>query len=125
MVTVSGENTVKCLEGFREKQKPIVFWQCQLLSALEKFSGFLLENLRLSLDMYIFDSLWTSSVVFRILRQSSGIFVNLRKSSENRKLLDNDIYHIDIPNIIILLAFLEPSFWKKFYCYGECFTVRV
>ena len=80
MPTVSGENTVKCLEGFREKQKPIVFCHCQLLSALEKFSGFLLENLRLSLD--IFDSLRTSSVVFGILRQSresSLVFGNLLK----------------------------------------------
>ena len=66
MFTVSGENAVKCLEGFREKQKPIVFWHCQLLSALEKFSGFLLRNLRLS--SHIFGSIWNSSAVFGNLR---------------------------------------------------------
>ena len=34
MCPVSGENNVKCLEGFRENL--IVFSQCPFLSALEK-----------------------------------------------------------------------------------------
>ena len=102
MFTVSGKNAVQCVEcgGFSKKIKT-----SSLLAALEKFSGFLLGNLRLSLD--IFDSLrW----YFGILQQSWGIFVSLRTSSE---IIEN--CRAMTESSLIYQAKYYWLFWNRFY----------
>ena len=108
MFTISGENTVPCLEAFGEKtvsvhRKNILF----LPMNMTKFSSFFLGN----------------------LPQSSDINGSHRKSLSLSIIVEKwPKTHCDILKKIIL-ALLEPFFgffWRgKNYCYSVFYTVRV
>ena len=105
MFTVSGKNAVCGVWRVFVKNKNQQSFSVNSCPALEKFSGFLLGNLRLSLD--IFDSLrW----YFGILQQSWGMFVSIRTSSE---IIEN--CRAMTESSLIYQAKYYWLFWNRFY----------
>ena len=117
MFTVSGENTVKCLEGFSWKKSYLYTiknkcFTCEICEK-NKVKNFkhLLENLRQFFG------------IFGSLRTSSEIFGNFRRMAGNRSPSKEIPWYIK-PNNIRHFGAVLVSFWKKlllywwiFYCY--------